>query len=145
MLTIGPQISQDVRKEMAKEGVKGTKEELNAIYAKRFNEAVSAGRVYARDCRVTDATLGKSATEGSALKARDIARVDYGRTRTDTAARIRTLFNDVRAINPVTFRARLRDVPNPDFAGEPRPNRSHPYSHRPDHLCQRRVREMVHH
>ena len=45
--TIGPQISQEVRKKMAKEGVKGTKEELNAIYSKRFNEVVSAWCLYA--------------------------------------------------------------------------------------------------
>ena len=41
MQTIGPQIAQEVRKKMAKEGVKGTKEELNAIYSKRFDEVVS--------------------------------------------------------------------------------------------------------
>ena len=36
-----PQIAQEVRKKMVKEGVKGTKEELNAVYSERFNEAVS--------------------------------------------------------------------------------------------------------
>jgi len=42
MRTIQPQIAREVRKRMAKEGVQGTREELNAIYSKRFNEAVSA-------------------------------------------------------------------------------------------------------
>ena len=49
MQTIGPQIARDVRKKMAKEGVRGTKEELDAIYLKRFNETVSTGRLYAPD------------------------------------------------------------------------------------------------
>jgi len=49
MQTIGPQIAQEVRKKMAKEGVKGTKGELDAIYLKRFKEAVSARRIYAPD------------------------------------------------------------------------------------------------
>lgn len=39
---IVPQIAKEVRKKMAKEGVTGTKEEMNATFSKRFNEAVSA-------------------------------------------------------------------------------------------------------
>ena len=95
-------------------------------------------------CHVTDAALGKSATEGAAIKARNIAGVDYGRTRTDTAARIRVFFADVLALNPTAFRPRLRNVPDLDFAGEPRPDHSHPYPHWPDHLRERRVRKVVH-
>jgi len=41
MRTIQPQVAREVRKKMVREGVRGTREELNAIYAKRFNEAVS--------------------------------------------------------------------------------------------------------
>jgi hypothetical protein len=43
MQIMTPKITQEVRKAMAKEGVTGTKEELHAIYSKRFNETVSAG------------------------------------------------------------------------------------------------------
>jgi hypothetical protein len=42
MQSITPQIAREVRKKMSSEGATGTKEELNAIYSKRFNEAVSA-------------------------------------------------------------------------------------------------------
>ena len=45
MQIIGPRLAQEVRKKMAKEGVTGTKPELDAIYSKRFNEAVSARRI----------------------------------------------------------------------------------------------------
>ncbi|KAF9652198.1 hypothetical protein BDM02DRAFT_3089619 [Thelephora ganbajun] len=44
MQTIAPKIAQEARKKMAREGVKGSKEELNAIYSKRFNEAAQAER-----------------------------------------------------------------------------------------------------
>ena len=42
MQIIGPRLAQEVRKKMAREGVRGTKQDLDAIYSKRFNEAVSA-------------------------------------------------------------------------------------------------------
>jgi hypothetical protein len=47
MQTMSPKIAKEVRKKMVREDVKGTKEELNAIFSKRFNETVSASRIYA--------------------------------------------------------------------------------------------------
>ena len=46
MQDIGPRISQEVRKRMAREGVTGNKEDLRVIYSKWFNEAVSAEAHY---------------------------------------------------------------------------------------------------
>ena len=46
MQKIGPDIAREVRKKMAKEGITGTKDELNAIYAKRFNETVSIRQLH---------------------------------------------------------------------------------------------------
>ena len=40
--TMLPQIAQGVRKKMAGDGVKGTKEEMDTHFSKGFNEAVSA-------------------------------------------------------------------------------------------------------
>ena len=42
MQKIIPQVASQVRNKMAREGVEGTKEELNAIFSRRFNEAVSS-------------------------------------------------------------------------------------------------------
>ena len=49
MQTISPKIANEVRNKMAREDVQGSKEELNAIFSKRFNEAVSAPRIHAPD------------------------------------------------------------------------------------------------
>ena len=94
-------------------------------------------------CLVADMTSGKSATEGTAVKAWGIARIDYGHTRADTTARIRALFDCVLAADPTALRARLRDVPDVDFVGEPRPDRDYPCLDWHDHPRERRVREVV--
>lgn len=44
MGSIAPRIAQEVRKKMAREGVSGTREELNAIYSKRLNESMQGER-----------------------------------------------------------------------------------------------------
>ena len=49
MQTIAPQIANRVRGKMAREGVTGTKEELNATFSRRFNEAVSERRISSPD------------------------------------------------------------------------------------------------
>ena len=92
----------------------------------------------------TSMTLGKRATEGITIKAWSIASVDHGRTHAYAATRIRAFLVRVLAVNPTAFRARLRDVPNVDFVGEPRSDRGHSGPHWYDHLRERRVREVVH-
>jgi len=145
MQALGPQIAQEVRKKMAKEGVKGTKEELSAVYSKRLSEAVSTWWLYASGgVMLLTPALGSSRTEEAAIRARCIANVDYGRTCADAVAPIRVFFDVVLAVNPNTFRARVRDVPNIDFFGEPRPDCNHSYPHWHDHLRKRRVCEVVH-
>ena len=95
-------------------------------------------------CLVADVTSDTSGTEEAAIKAWGISSIDYGCTRADTVARIRAFIHGIRAIDPTAFRARLRDIPDPNFVGEPRPNLDHPGPHRHDHLRERRVCEMVH-
>lgn len=62
METMGPRIAREVRKEMGREGITGTKEELNAIYSKRFNKAVSVSALETGS-HVADATSGSSGTQ----------------------------------------------------------------------------------
>lgn len=49
MQILAPEIANKVRKKMAREGVTGTKEELNATFSRRFNEAVSERRIHSPD------------------------------------------------------------------------------------------------
>ena len=95
-------------------------------------------------CHTTDTTSGKGTTKGTAIEARSIANVDYGRTRADAAARVRDFLDGFFAVDPTTFCARLRVVPNLDFVGEPRPDRSRSDPHRHDNPRERRVCEVVH-
>ena len=94
-------------------------------------------------CLVADMTSGKSTTEGTAVKAWGIPRINYGHTRADTTARICALFDRVLAVDSTALRARLRDVPDVDFVGEPRPDRDYPCPDWHDHSRERRVREVV--
>ena len=143
MQTVAPQIANKVRKKMAREGVTGSKEELNATFSKRFNEAVSERRIYSPDGLSCQLTLGESGKEEAAIEARNIANVDHGRTRVDAIARVCVVLVGVFTVDPAAFRSRLGDVPDVDFAGESRPDRGHPHSHRDDHIRERRVREVV--
>ena len=114
---VTPQIAREVRKSMSREGVTGTKEELNAVYSKRFNEAVSADAYmgWAESC--ADATPGTGRTEETVGKTWRVASADDGRPCADATTRIRAFFVGVLAVNPISFCAGLRDVPNLDLVG----------------------------
>ena len=114
MGSIAPRIAQEVRKKMAREGVTGTKEELNAIYSKRLNESVSADACAGY---VADTTLDARGAEEVVGETWGIADVDYGCARADTIARIRVFFVGVRAVDPTSFCPGLRDVPNLNLVG----------------------------
>ena len=138
MQTISPQIANEVRNKMAREGLSGSREELNAIFAKRFNEAVSASRIYPPDrSHVIDMTLGKCGAEETAIEAWSITNVDYGRACADATACVCVFFAGVLAVDPTAFRPRFRNVPDPDFIGEPRPDPDNPGPHRDDLLRER--------
>lgn len=116
MGSIAPQIAQEVRKKMAREGVTGTKEELNAIYSKRLNESVSAEPCVGY---VADTTSDARGAEEIVGETWSIANVDYGCARADAAARIRVFFVGVRSVGPTSFCPGLRNVPNLDLVGQP--------------------------
>jgi len=114
MGSLAPRIAQEVRKKMAREGVTGTKEELNAIYSKRLNESVSADACVGY---LADNTLDARGAEKIVGKTRGVANVDYGSARADTIARICAFFAGVRPVGPTSFCPGLRDVPNPNLVG----------------------------
>ena len=49
MQIMSPKIATEVRNKMARERISGSKEELEAVFAKLFNEAVSTSCIYAPD------------------------------------------------------------------------------------------------
>jgi len=61
--------------------------------------------IYTGWARVVDATLGESGTEETAIRAWDIASVDYGRTRVGTTTCLCVFFVGVLAVDPTAFRA----------------------------------------